>query len=270
MRLRMTLRDCLFLNWALPARVLPDPPPPLRYQLHPIDGRHYTFVSALLYHQDAVRWAALPLLRVSYAQLDVRHCVLDGDGTPAVLYRRMLMPAWVAPGARLIAHQPASPARLRFPRPSRHLDEGAWQWRADHLGRLTVSARPGTPRLGEGPRLGSWEETVRYFQERPWGYAEEGSVLHRFANAQPPGAVWPMRADLDGVEVVARLLDLIPGAFQDGTRGEHWPALHSTWLCPEIAFSFALAKVAADPFPMRHPLPQPAGRVAVAAARAAL
>jgi Uncharacterized conserved protein (COG2071) len=271
MRLRMTVRDCLFLNWALPARILPDPPPPLRYQLHPFEGRNYTFVSALLLHQDSVRLSALPMLRLSYPQLDVRHCVLDGDGTPSVLYRRMLMPAWVAPGARLFAHQPASPAHLRFARPSRNLDDSSWRWQADHRGRLTVSAAPAPPRFGEGPRVGSWEETVRYFQERPWGYAQEGATLHRFANSQPPNGVWPLRAEVDGVEVVANLLDLSPGALYDSSRdADRWPALHSAWLAPELAFSFALALVPKVAHGLPQPLPQPAGRVAVAAARSRL
>jgi len=100
MMLQMTVRDCLFLNWALPADALPEPPPPLRYQLHSWQGRDYVFASALLFHQDAVHFAALPLLRFGYPQLNLRLYVLDQDGVPSVLFRRMLMPSWVVPGVR--------------------------------------------------------------------------------------------------------------------------------------------------------------------------
>src|SRR5260370_1362983 len=100
MKLRTVVRDCLFLNWALPADALPEPPAPLRYQRHAWQGRDYAFVSALLFHHDAVRWSAFPLLRVGYPQLNVRLYVLDEDGMPAVWFMRELMPAWAAPGAR--------------------------------------------------------------------------------------------------------------------------------------------------------------------------
>ena len=97
MKLRTVVRDCLFLNWALPADVVPEPPVPLRYQRHAWQGRDYVFVSALLFHHDAVRWSAFPLLRVGYPQLTVRLYVLDEDGIPSILFARELMPAWMAP-----------------------------------------------------------------------------------------------------------------------------------------------------------------------------
>ena len=34
MRLRTRIRDCLYLNWAIPASWLPPPPSPLRYEIH--------------------------------------------------------------------------------------------------------------------------------------------------------------------------------------------------------------------------------------------
>ena len=61
--LRTTVRDCLYLNWALPAEALPPPPEPLRYQRHSWQGRDWVFASALLFHQDSLHLVALPSLR---------------------------------------------------------------------------------------------------------------------------------------------------------------------------------------------------------------
>ena len=136
MKLQMTVRDCLYLNWALPAEALPEPPAPLRYQVHTWQGQDWVFASALLFHQDAVHLAALPLLRVGYPQFNLRFYVLDKEGIPSVLFRRMLMPAWVAPGVRLVSHQPALAARLDFPRPSADAGDGPWSWRVERGGTL--------------------------------------------------------------------------------------------------------------------------------------
>jgi hypothetical protein len=224
-----------------------------------------------------VRWSAFPLLRVGYPQLNVRLYVLDEDGVPSVLFQRELMPAWVAPGVRLVSHHPAASARLDFPRPSREAGAGSWSWRAELGGTLTVRAWVHTPTFGEGPRIGSWDETVRYFQERPRGYAVHGGALHRVEASHPPvEAVWPLAAEVvEGDSLLRRLLPLAPGlpgshhahpplqatpaAPQDGHG--HLPALHSSWLCPEIPFSFAF-----DLVPRVHPvvqhLPHPAaGRI---------
>jgi len=277
MKLRTVVRDCLFLNWALPVEGLPEPPAPLRYQRHAWQGRDHVFASALLFHHDAVRWSAFPLLRVGYPQLNVRLYVLDEDGVPSVLFQRELMPAWVAPGVRLVSHHPAASARLDFPRPSREAGAGSWSWRAERGGTLTVRAWVHSPAFGEGPRIGSWEETVRYFQERPRGYAVQGGALHRVEASHPPvEAVWPLAAEVVGGDSLLRhLLPLAPGlpgahhphpplqgtpaVPQDGHG--HLPALHSSWLCPEIPFSFVF-----DLVPRVHPvvqhLPHPAaGRI---------
>jgi hypothetical protein len=250
--LRTTVRDCLYLNWAFPAEALPPAPAPLRYQLHVWQGRDYVFASALLFHQDSLHLTALPSLKFGYPQLTVRLYVLDEDGLPSVLFRRMLMPAWVAPGMRLITHQPAARARLHFPRPSRSLDGGPWVWSAERKGRLEVKAWPDSPLAGEGPRLGNWEESVRYFQERPRGYACVSGELQRISAQHPPVPIWPMRAEVHGDGLLPRLLDLAPGT--------HWPALHSVWLCPEIAFVFELGLVLRVPVPPAMPQPA-AGRV---------
>jgi len=279
MKVRTVVRDCLFLNWALPVEGLPEPPAPLRYQRHAWQGRDHVFASALLFHHDAVRWTAFPLLRVAYPQLNVRLYVLDEDGVPSVLVQRELMPAWVAPGVRLVSRHPAASARLDFPRPSRgaEAEAGSWSWRAERGGTLTVRAWVHSPAIGEGPRIGSWDETVRYFQERPRGYAVHDGALHRVEASHPPvEAVWPLAAEVVGGDsLLRRLLPLAPGlpgphlppsplqatpAVPLDGHG-HLPALHSSWLCPEMPFSFAF-----DLVPRVHPvvqhLPHPAaGRI---------
>ena len=229
--LRTTVRDCLLLNWALPAESLPEPPSPLRYQLHSWQGRDYVFVSALLFHQDSLHLTALPLLRFGYPQLNVRLCVLDDEGVPSVLFRRMLMPAWVAPGVRLLTHQPAARARLSFPHPSRHVNGGPWDWKAEREGTLEVRAWPDSPWLGEGPRLGSWEDSVRYFQERPRGYA---------VSDRRPGARHLRPAVRAGLAAQGRSWRAMAWcrACSGSAAETHWPGLHSAWLCPEIPFVF--------------------------------
>ncbi len=269
MKLRMTVRDCLYLNWALPAESLPDPPPPLRYQLHTWEGRDWVFASALLFRQEAVSLSALPLLRVSYPQFNLRFHVLDADGVPSVLFRRMLMPGWMAPGVRLVSHQPAFAARLDFPRPSADAGDGPWLWRVVCGGTLDVRAWRDNSAVSSplaGPRLGSWDETVSYFQARPRGYtASSGGALRRIDVRPAADPVWPLRA-----EVVAGS-ELLPHLFRLPANGLEWPALHSAWLCPELPFAFEPVMVPREATLSRG-MPQPAaGRVAGAwRAKAAL
>src|SRR3954462_5077042 len=94
-------------------------------------------------------------------------------------------------------------------------------------------AASAAPAVGEGPRLGSWEESVRYFQERPRGYALASGELQRISSPSHPAmAIWPLRAEVEGDGLLPRLLDL--------PQGLHWPGLHSAWLCPEIPIVFEL------------------------------
>jgi Uncharacterized conserved protein (COG2071) len=260
MMLEMTVRDCLYLNWALPADALPAPPRPLRYQVHAWQGRDVVFASALLFHQDAVHLSAFPIFHFGYPQLNLRLNVLDGEGVPAVFFHSMLMPSWVVPGVRLVSHQPASSARLDFPRPSRNAGDGPWLWRVRRGGSLEVLAWQDSPRIGDGPRIGSWEQTVRYFDERQRGYVQSDGVLHRIEARHPNTANWPLRVELRGDDVLGRLLPLA-GTAASGNGSSTWPGLHSAWLCPEIPFVFELGlvpKVQVSPG-----MPQPAaGRVA--------
>ena len=268
MKLRMTVRDCLYLNWALPAEALPELAPPLRYQLHFWEGRDWVFASALLFHHDAVRLSALPILRVSYPQFNLRFYVLDADGVPSVLFRRMLMPAWMAPGVRLVSHQPAFAARLDFPRPSADAGDGPWHWKVVCGGILDIRAWKDGSAVSSslaGPRLGSWEETVSYFQVRLRGYAENsGGALRRIDVRRAAAPAWPLRAEVSGS-------DLLPDLFRLPANGFEWPAIHSAWLCPELPFAFEQA-MAPREVTLARGMPQPAaGRVAGAwRAKAAL
>jgi hypothetical protein len=257
MMLRMMVRDCLYLNWALPVEELPEPPASLRYQLHSWQGGDWVFASALLFHQDAMHFTSLPLLRVGYPQLNLRLYVLDREGVPSVLFRRMLMPAWVTPGVRLLTHQPASRARLDFPRPSRVPGEGGpWTWKVRRHGALEVRAWQDSPQVGEGPRLGNWDQTVRYFHERPRGYAEGSGALHLMEASFPQAACWPLRVELRGDEMLSPWLRI-----NRNGASRPWPALHSAWLCPEIPLVFELGLV--PQIQMAPSVPHPAaGRVA--------
>jgi len=271
MKLRMTVRDCLYLNWALPAETLPELAPPLRYQLHSWEGRDWVFASALLFHHDAVHLSALPILRVGYPQFNLRFYVLDADGVPSVLFRRMLMPAWMAPGVRLVSHQPAFAARLDFPRPSADAGDGPWHWKVECGGTLDIRAWKDGSAVASpfaGPRLGSWEETVSYFQVRLRGYAENsGGALRRIDVRRAEAPAWPLRAE------VAAGSELLPEFFKLPSTPDtfEWPAIHSAWLCPELPFVFEQVMAPREVTLVRG-MPQPAaGRVAGAwRAKAAL
>ncbi|HYH45594.1 MAG TPA: DUF2071 domain-containing protein, partial [Thermoanaerobaculia bacterium] len=224
------------------------------------------FVSALLFQQSGLHLSNLPLLRLSHPQCNLRLAVLDGEGVPSVLFRQMLLPVWMAPGVRLVTRQPAASAQLDFPRPSRDPGDGEWHWRVVSRRRgaaLEVTARLASPAAtgglggltGVGPRIGSWEETVEYFLERPRGYGEEDGTLHRIEASHPARqevAIWPLSAEVTETE----LLPLLVPLQGDNGWSNGWPPLHSCWLCPEIPFVFEMA---AEPRPVAPPaVPQAA------------
>lgn len=246
MKLRSHVRDALYLNWALPAAALPPPPPPLRYQRAGTDDDERVFASALLFRHRGVHLPHLPLFRFSYPQLNLRLYAVDGDGVPCVLFLDMLMPWWVGPAVRWVAKQPASAARFSYPRPSRDPDADGWRWRVEQGGRLEVTARPGAPRTGEGPALGSWDETVRFFRDRPRGYLVAGRRLRRIETEHPKVEIWPLTVEVEEDSLLERALPLPAGDSDDGGDGDGdgaadpWPPLHSAWLCPDIPFVFDL------------------------------
>lgn len=232
MRLRTLVRDCLYLNWALPVQSLPELPEPLRYEKHDWEGERYAFASALFFRQRGARLASLPFLRLSHPQFNFRLYVLDGEGTPSVFFRRMLVPTWVVPGGWL-TQQPLRPGRFQYPASAAFSEGDTWHWRVERKGGLAVEARRGSPLVGEGPRFSSWEDCVRYFRHRPRGYSLGPGGVYRVETSHPRVAVWPMQAEVEEVGLLTRNL---------GWAG-NWPALHSTFLCPEIPFVFELSTV---------------------------
>jgi Uncharacterized conserved protein (COG2071) len=230
MRLRTLVRDCLFLNWLVPAECLPPPPPPLRYDRRVVSGRDHVFVSALLFRQQGLHLPLLPFARISYPQLNVRTYVIDGDGRPAVLFSRMLVPSWVVLGVRWFGQQPAEVGSFRYPAAGRgSVARESWSVRAKGAG-LAVEAEPGPPAVHPG--FASWEGLVALLRERPRGFAIVRGGLREVRASHPPVAVVPMRAEI-GEDLLLRR-----AVLGDGT-GE-WPELHSSWICPEIPFVFEL------------------------------
>ena len=239
MRLRSLVQDALYLNWALPAAALPEPPEPLRYQtMEGQDGEPRAFASAILFRQTGLHMPHLPVVRFTYPQLNLRLYALDADRVPSVLFLDMLMPWWIGPAVRLVSEGPASVARFDYPRPSREPDAGEWHWRVRQGGVLEVTARRCAP--PGGGALGSWQETVRFFRERPRGYMVSNGRLRRVETEHPRVEVWPMAVELGE----RSLLDaILPLGGTEGGAGEGWAAPHSAWLCPEVPFVFDLAVV---------------------------
>lgn len=247
MKLRTLLRDCLYLSWALPVEALPKPPAPLRYEVHLAEEGPVVFATAVLVRQRGMRLSALPVVRLSYPQMNLRLCVLDPAGMPSVLFRRILVPAWVLPGVRAVTGQPVRRARFRFPDASRGPQEDSWRWEVVRGARFRVVARPGSPRLGPGPRLGSWDTMVKVLRERPVGFVEKAGGLRRIETAHPPVAVWPMVAEVEEEGLLERSLPLAGG------RG--WPPLYSAFLCPEVPMDFELVVAPEVPVVRRVPAP---------------
>lgn len=251
MLLRTLIRDCLYLNWALPVGALPALPEPLRYQTHTFRDEPHAFASALLFRNERLHLAAMPFLRLNYPQFNFRLYVLDGEGVPSVFFRCLMVPGWVLPSARYVARQPLSSGIFAYPRPSKDPGAECWCWSVRRRRHLEVSARQSSPILGEGPSLGSWEQTTDYFIQRRRGYAERPGGLKKIDATHRPGAVWPVEAAIEDGALLQHIQPL------DGAA--EWPGLHSAWLCPEIPFVFELgfvparvgargsAAVAADP-----------------------
>jgi len=244
MILRTKVRDCLYLNWAIPKGAAPRLPEPLRYQ-RSLEGRdEWVFASALLFHHEGLRLRALPFVRLSYPQLHLRYYVIDGDGRPAVYLERTLVPLWVTPAVRLVGGHPARPARLLFARPSRDPEAGRWRWQVLGCKGLDLEGERGAPRAGTGPALGSWDDTVHFFRQRTRAYTGRERHLHMIETTQPPAVTWPMRIDLRDDHLV-----------RCGFGVDEMPALHSAWLCPEIPMTFEVAPQSATEEPVRRSIP---------------
>jgi hypothetical protein len=228
---RTAVRDCLYLNWALPAAGLPPLAPPLRYDVREAEGGCCVFASAALFRLQGLHLQTAPLLRLSHPQFSLRLCVLDGDGLPALLLWRVVIPLWAVPGARLVARQPASAGRFTFPVEALGVTHPQ-RWEVRRRQRLAFLAEPGAGRPGAGPSLGSWESTVSYILRRRRGYFFAGGRLRLFEFTPPKSEAVPLQVDMECAEMLPECLSV------EGLDG--WPALHSAWLCPRQSFVFEL------------------------------
>jgi hypothetical protein len=254
MILRTAIRDCLLLHWAIPAQQLPALPPPLRYEGHLVDGEKHVLVAALLFHQAGFRLAALPMLRLSYPQFCLAPAILDGQGRPAFYFRRVLLPAWLAPAAKLVASPPVTTARLEFPSPSKDLEAETWQWKVGWGGeelRVTAAVAPPKPT----PLFPSWQAEVDYFLTRRRGYYQTSRGFRYLETCLPPVEAWPLRAELEGEALLTRQLPLA-----QGENSGPWPALHSAMLLPCIPLEFERSLAPSIQFARRVPQPAPSRR----------
>lgn len=227
MELEAEARDCLYVNWAIPAESVPPLPAPLRYETHD----ESVFVSMLLLRLSDLHWKAAPVGRISYPQAALRFYVFDGDDVPAVFFRSTYVPWWVLPVARVLGRQPVRPARMRFPKPSRDRDAECWRWRLGRRRReLTLTAGLASPSIGPGPDLGCFEAVVDHFRQRSRGYVRHGDRVKAVRTARPMVSVWPMRVEVES----ARLLESALPTVSESV----WREPHSAWLSPQIPFRF--------------------------------
>ncbi len=243
MILKSHVRDCLVLNWAIPHSTLPLPPAPLRYEVHSSGGRDWVFASALAFQHEGVHAARCPWLRVGHPQMNVRLYVIDEEGVPSVLFRRMFVPFWAAPGLRFAVGAVVRAARLDLPNSPAAVESGAL-WRVRGAGELEVATRLGSAAATEGPRLGGFERTVEILQNRPRGYAVGSRGLVMVGARHPSVAAIPVAAEV-------RQRSLLDALFPSPL-----PPLHSCWLAPDTPFEFDLNPVASEALPSA--LPQPA------------
>lgn len=250
MKMRTLAIDALYLNWAIPAAAVPPAPEPLSHQVHEWQGEGWVFLSALLFRNRNVHLERAPFLRLSYPQLDLCLYVTDGDGVPSILSVDMILPRWVRPAVALAARRPVSGGRFDFPAPSLDPAAEAWRWRVEQGAGLEVVARPGGGLPGGGPALGSWDQTVRFFRDRPRAYVEVGDHLQRIDTQPKRAPVWPLTVDIEDDSLLADLLPL---------AGSRRSLLHSAWLCPEVPMVFDLRLV--PEMQIERAMPTPAASV---------
>ena len=150
----------------------------------------------------------------------------------------------------LVGGQPARAARFEH-RGEPGSESGSWQWRVlasagGDAGRagLHCVATLGSPKVGKGPQIGTWQQTVDYVRLRNRGYALSRGGLKRIETEQPAVAVVPVDVDLRDAEL-ARTMFGAPS----------WPELHSAWVCPEMRMRFDLAPERALALPRQAPVP---------------
>jgi|CXWL01.1.fsa_nt_gi hypothetical protein len=236
MIVQSTVRDCLYLNWALPLRLLPALPSPLRYDTLAGPDGDVVLASAVLFRHEHLHLTGSLLPSVSHPQCNLRLCVRDRDGSPAVYFVAMLAPWWIAPPARVLAGHPFAPATLDFDRPSVTADRDVWRFAVRRPGRLEVEIRRAAPPLPP-PDLGGLPGLVDYCRRRPRGYLRTRLGLQAIETGQQRAAVWPVGASVARQDLLDRLLPLADGAV--------WPALHSAFLLPDLALVSELLPLAA-------------------------
>ena len=199
-----------------------------------MDGAsRFAFGSALLFRHEHLHLAGLPFLRFSYPQFHLRFYVRDHEDVPAVYFQSILVPGWVVPSARWVAHQPAMAAQFRYPGEMTQDDSEEWIWQVIRDVPLRLSARIGLPQLASSPSLGSWERTVDYFRLRTRGYVMSAKELQPVETSQRSVPAWPLRVCVEDPSLLVRCL----GMNSEGG----WPEPHSAWLCPEVPYEFALS-----------------------------
>ena len=247
MILHTVIRDCLYLNWAVPEAALPELPAPLRYELHGEPGSQEAFLSAVLFRQEELHHELAPFLRLAYPQCNVRLYVRDADDVASVYFLRMLVPSWVVAGARLVGHQPASAGALDYPPPGLGADLTCWRWTAVAGSRLVIDAEPGAGIPGPGPDLGSWQKSVAHFRERPRGYGLLGGRLRRVEAFHPTVEHAPVRVAVIETGLLAESLPAADPAL--------WRRPHSAFLCPRVPFAFDLGTAVREVLPVHLPAP---------------
>lgn len=242
---RAEIRDCLFLNWALPLSAAPEPPEALRYDIREGTAGPFVFASTLLCRQGRIEVESLPVPWIDAPVAQIHFCTLDEDGVPSVLIRAVMVPRWLAAGAHWVVRQPAKAARMTFP----HRVEGSteWRWEVERGGRLVVNGSLEAPHPGSGPQIGSWEETVAYFRRRAVGYFESFGTLRRLELRRSRSEVTPVRAEIVEDGLVFRCL---------GGEASKTPAsLHSAWLSSAMSVAYESSPAKRAPVGSRVPAP---------------
>jgi len=226
------VRDCLYVNWALPRAALPPLPEGLTYEAHGDLASPQVFASLVCFRQEELHHEVAPFLKIAYPQCNLRLYVRDREGIPGVFFLRMLVPAWVVPGARFLGRQPVSAAVLEFPPAGLSPPAGPWRWTVAAEGRVALTATAGAGAPGPGPDLGSWQRTVAYFRERPRGFGVRSGKLRSVEAIHPAVEHVPVRLEVEESDLLSSVLpELSP---------EVWARPHSAFLYPRVPFVFDL------------------------------
>jgi hypothetical protein len=247
MNVRAVVSDCLLLHWALPPEALPAAPDSLRYDLHLLEGcGNRVLATALFFFHEGVRVSALPILRFSYPQFSLALPVRDEDNVPALLFEKVLVPAWVLPAARLVGRQPVATARLSYDRPSDAVEQATWRWSVEKEGELVVEARQAAP--GDRGPLGSWSRLIDSLRQRHRGYCRGSRGVRRFETRILEGEAWPLAAEVLDASLLERHFPQVPK--------ETWTATRSGILFPELPLETELSL--ASQLALGKPMPQAA------------